>query len=574
MRPPPTVPLIVAALSALAPAEVGATSSEWSDVSCYHVYIRSFKDTNGDGVGDLNGVREGLNHIKWLGANCLYLSPVYDGPNVDWGYDVSDYYTIHPDLGTLEDFDRLVFEAKKKGMYVIMDYVPNHTSSQHPWFVESASSSANEKADWYVWADPVYVDGLRRPPTDDISIFDPTETPGSAWTYVPVRNQYYFHFFLPHQPDVNWDNADVREAMFDVLRFWYSRGVDGLRVDAINTIYGKWQKFDDWDAIQRNIQAVSQIHDVDPTKLLLLESFTNVLSLLYNAPLLLSDYYGTNQIAPNVVMWDFMSRYYGDLMSSGQNMFEWKYLHFWVLESLLPGDPHVVIETSNHDDERALSYFQNMTAPGLPQDGLFRAFQTYAYTEVSIPVMYYGNEIGMTNPLYTDSELYPDYVVRDVVGRDGARSPMQWTNQNYAGFSEAAPWLPVNRDHVTRNVRNQRGDSDSLLRFHKSLMDMRNKYIGIFGSGEMTLIPTADPDLMIYLRTTPEDDGQVGVLINFGSGLPVVSTRKTLLLSDYFGRTRAKQIFSSEDPRIIDTWIDNYVVLEPFEAIVVLFDKP
>ena len=568
-----TAGLMVAALSTFSPAKISAQSSEWRDVTCYHVYIRSFKDTNGDGIGDLNGVRESLNYIRWLGANCLYLSPVYDGPNFDWGYDVSGYYAIHPDLGTFEDFDRLVFEADRKGMHVIMDYVPNHTSDQHPWFLESASNTTNGKADWYVWADPVYVDGTRHPPTNDISYFDPTETPGSAWTYVAARDQYYFHFFFPQQPDLNWENPDMREGMFDVLRFWYGRGVDGLRVDAINTIYGKWNRFDDWDAVAGNIEAVAQIQNVDPTKLLLMESFTNVLGVFLSAPAMTYDYYGANQVAPNVVMWDFFSTYYRDWMASGNNLFLWKYLHEQALISI-PGDPHVVIEASNHDHERALSYFQSMTAPGLPEAGLFRAFQTYAYTEVSIPVMYYGNEIGMESPSYDDPELFPDYVMRDVLGRDWARSPMQWNERDYAGFSDAMPWLPVSHDYVFRNVRDQRGDDDSLLRFHKRLIDMRNKYIGIFGSAEMTLIPTSDPDLMVYLRTPPEGDVQAGVLINFGSGLPVVSGQKTLKLSDYFGMRYAKQIFSSNEPTIADVWIDDNIVLEPFEAIVVLFERP
>ncbi len=565
------VGLIVTAMSPLAPAEISAASSEWRDVNCYHVYIRSFKDTNGDGIGDLNGVREGLNYIRWLGANCLYLSPVYDGPNFDWGYDVSDYYNIHPDLGTFEDFDRLVFEAKNKGMYVIMDYVPNHTSDQHPWFVESASNTTNAKADWYVWGDPVYIDDVRHPPTDHVSYFDPSATPGSAWTYVAARDQYYFHFFFPQQPDVNWDNADMKEAMFDALRFWYGRGVDGLRVDAINTIYGRWDDLDDWAAVLGNIQAVEQIHEVDPTKFLLMESFTNVLGVFLDQPAMTYEYYGANAVAPNVVMWDFFSVYYKDWLASGNNLFLWKYIHFAALGSM-PGEPHVVIEASNHDHERALSYFQNMTAPGLPEDGLFRAFQTYAYTEVSIPVMYYGNEIGMESPSYHDPLSYPEYVMRDLLGRDWARSPMQWNEKEFAGFTDGMPWLPVNHDYEYRNVQDQRGDDDSLLRFHKRLIDMRSKYISLFGSEDMTLIPTDDPDLMIYLRTAPEGDDQVGVLINFGSGMPVVSTQKTLKLSDYFGKARGKLLFSSNYPTIAGVWIDDNIVLEPFEAVVVLFD--
>jgi alpha-glucosidase len=418
----------------------------------YQVYVRSFADSNGDGVGDLAGLVGRLDHLEWLGVDGIWLSPTMPSPNADWGYDVADYVDVDPELGTLADLDRLIAEAGRRGIRVLLDLVPNHTSDRHPWFRDARAARDAARRDWYVWADP---GAGGRPPNDWASVFD-----GSAWTLDPATGQYYLHQFLAEQPDLNWWNDEVRDAFDAILRFWFARGIAGFRIDVAHSIVK--------DPDLRTLDTHPGVHDVlrrwrkladdtDPQRILLGETHVRKVELM-------AAFYGTGEdelhLAFNFpfVYTDFDTRLAVVVAET---------------EALLPRTAWPVWTGSNHDAGR----FPTRWCRG--DDTRMRLALTALLTLRGTPVLYYGDEIGMT-----EVDLRPEHL-RDPVGlrrwpeeagRDPMRTPMQWSSAEGAGFTDAGaiPWLPFG-DHHSRNVDDQRRDPASVMSFTRELIALRRR---------------------------------------------------------------------------------------------------
>jgi alpha-glucosidase len=426
--------------------------SWWREGVLYQVYVRSFADSNGDGVGDIPGLIARLDHLEWLGIDGVWLSPTMPSPNADWGYDVADYRNVDGELGTLADLDRLVAEARRRGIRVLLDLVPNHTSNRHPWFLDARSARDAAHRDWYVWADPV-ADGS--PPNGWTSVFD-----GPAWTFDRATGQWYLHQFLAEQPDLNWWNEDVRSAFDEILRFWFARGIAGFRIDVAHSIVK--------DPELRSLETHPGVHDVlrrwraladaeEPGRVLLGETHVRDLELM-------ATFYGGGEDELHLAFnFPFV---YAPLDAGLADVVD-------ETEALLPERSWPVWTGSNHDAGR----FPTRWAGG--DATRTRLALLLLLTLRGTPVLYYGDEIGMT-----EVELRPEQL-RDPVGlrrwpeehgRDPMRTPMQWSSAPGAGFTdpEATPWLPLG-DHAACNVEAQRDDPGSILSFARELIAARRR---------------------------------------------------------------------------------------------------
>jgi len=474
----------------LVPAPPQTTAQWWRTGLLYQIYIRSFADSNSDGVGDLRGVLDRLDYLSWLGVDGIWLSPVTVSPNADWGYDVSDYRSVQPEYGTLADLDDLVASANSRGIQVLIDLVPNHTSDRHPWFVESRSSRGAARRSFYVWADPG-PDGS--PPNNWVGCFG-----GPAWTFEELTGQYYLHNFLPEQPDLNWWCEEVGREFHDILRFWLDRGIAGFRIDVCNMIVKDARLRDNPPATEDDpfiMQMFGQrpvftsnrpeVHDVirrwrqvadsyDPARVLLGE--TNVEDLE-----LLASYYGNGDDELTLAFnFPFI-----------ESPFEAGALRTVVetTESLLPSGAWPVWTGSNHDVSRLATRW----ADGDPDK--VRLSLLMLLTLRGTPVLYQGDEIGLT-----DAELeHGD--IRDPVGlrfwpayrgRDAARTPMPWTPGPNGGFTdpEAEPWLPVG-DPSACNVADQRAQPGSVLQFVRDVVALRRRVPDLV-AGSYRTVPSPD----------------------------------------------------------------------------------
>ncbi len=420
------------------------------------MYPRSFADGNGDGIGDLPGVVAHLDHLAWLGIDALWLSPIFRSPMRDFGYDVADYRDVDPAFGTLADLDGLVREAHDRGIRVVLDFVPSHTSSDHPWFRDARRSRDAEHRDWYVWRDPAAGGG---PPNDMLAQFG-----GPAWTLDATTGQYWYHSFLPEQPDLDWRNARVRAAMADVLRFWFDRGIDGFRIDVLWMLAkDEWPWRDgpvgpgpggaiedrrqalthgDGPAMPRYLRELRDVADACGERLLIGE--------LYLPPERLARYYGEGghgvqlpfNFALVLVPWE------ADAVAAAIAAYE----------AALPagGWPSWVL--GNHDQPRIA------TRVGAAQA---RVAAMLLLTLRGTPTLYYGDELGLA-----DVEVPPERVV-DVAGRDPQRSPMPWGPGPNGGFSAVEPWLPMAPAAATASVAAQRADPASMLALHRRLLALR-----------------------------------------------------------------------------------------------------
>ena len=429
-----------------------ATNSWWRGGVLYQVYVRSFADSNGDGVGDLAGLIGRLDHLRWLGIDGVWLSPTMPSPNADWGYDVAHYTEVDAELGTLGDLDRLVADAGRRGIRILLDLVPNHTSDRHPWFVEAHASRESARRDWYVWADPGADGG---PPNDWTSVFD-----GPAWTLDEPTGQYYLHQFLAEQPDLNWWNDAVRRAFDEILRFWFDRGVAGFRIDVAHSIVK--------DSELKTLDTQPGVHDVfrrwrkladgyDPRRILLGETHVRELELM-------ASFYGKGEDELHLAFnFPFV---YADFDAGLAEVVA-------DTERLLPETSWPVWTASNHDAGR----FPTRWCAG--DDARTRLALMALLTLRGTPVLYYGDEIGMT-----EAELQPEDL-RDPVGlrrwpkdwgRDPMRTPMQWSSAPGGGFTDggAAPWLPLG-DFEGRNVEDQRADPTSILSYTRDLIGVRRR---------------------------------------------------------------------------------------------------
>jgi alpha-glucosidase len=477
----------------------------WQRGIIYQIYPRSFMDSNGDGIGDLPGIISKLDYLQWLGVDAIWISPIFPSPMADFGYDVSDYINVHPLFGTLADFDRLVAEAHRRQLKVILDYVPNHTSDQHPWFIESRSSRHSPKRDWYIWRDPAPDGGL---PNNWVSVFG-----GSAWEWDAASRQYYYHAYLKEQPDLNWRHPAVQTAMLDVLRFWLDRGVDGFRIDALRQLI-KDDLFRDnppnpaYRADQGPYHALLPLYTTDRPEVLNMIVRMRHLVDQYEARLLIGELY---------LPIDRLVAYYG-VNGSGVHLpfnfhlilVPWNSRQIAALiaayEAALPPDgwPNWVL--GNHDQHRLASHV------GLAQA---RVAAMLLLTLRGTPTLYYGDELGMRD-VAIPPELVQDPWEKNVpglgLGRDPERTPMQWDIPPNAGFTTGIPWLPLAADYPVVNVAIQRDDPTSMLTLYRRLIELRRETSALT-VGSYTPIE-ASSDVLAYIRS--HADQRWLVVLNLG----------------------------------------------------------
>ena len=438
----------------------------WERGVIYQIYPRSFQDSDGDGVGDLRGIAQRLDYLAKLGVDAIWLSPIFPSPMADFGYDVADYTGIDPLFGTLANFDRLLAAAHDRGLKLLLDFVPNHSSDQHPWFVESRSSRDSPKRDWYIWRDPAAGGG---PPNNWISDFG-----GSAWQWDEATGQYYLHAFLPEQPDLNWRKPELRAAMLDVMRFWFDRGVDGFRIDVL------WHLMKAAGLPDNPVNPDYRPDMGEKLKLLQLHS-TNQPEVHELAAEFrrLADSYGERLLVGEIVLpLDELMTYYGDARPGVHLPFNFQLVEApWdaaILrrmivdyEAALPpgGWPNWVI--ASHDYPRIAAKLGEAQA---------RVAAMLLLTLRGTPTLYQGDELGIGQVEIPRGRVRDPKELREPgigLGRDPSRTPMAWDASPNAGLSTAEPWLPLHRDWRTRNVASQETDTGSMLSLYRMLLQLR-----------------------------------------------------------------------------------------------------
>ena len=466
----------------------------WKHAVFYELYPRSFADSNNDGIGDLKGIDSHLDYLKDLGVDAIWITPCFPSPQVDFGYDVADYENIDPMYGTMNDFEHLESDARKHDIRIILDFVINHTSPQHKWFLDSASSRTSEHRDWYIWRDGK---GPGVPPNNWLSGFG-----GSAWQLDPKTGQYYYHFFAVGQPDLNWRNPAVEKAMFDVTRFWYQHGVSGFRLDAVDLLFedpklhdnplleGK-NEFGDPNMDNKFNDKLPEVH----TELKKLRKVADE----YDA-VLVGETYTSNR--------DELKEYYGDHNDEIQMPMDFM---FCQIDKLSPKDFRIQIANAestggwpvyvigNHDMPRSYDRYGD----GKHNDQIAKVMAGLYLTLRGTPVMYYGEELGMENndPVRKEDVKDPIGIAGwpKEKGRDGERTPMQWNDSANAGFSQATPWLPVPASYKTHNVASELKDPDSVLQFYKRLLALRHNEPALI-NGDYVALNQDNPDVLSYLR--------------------------------------------------------------------------
>ncbi|MBL5779654.1 alpha-glucosidase [Bacillus sporothermodurans] len=489
----------------------------WKEAIAYQIYPRSFKDSNGDGIGDLNGIISKLDYLKELGIDVIWICPMYKSPNDDNGYDISDYQDIMDEFGTMADFDLLLEEVHKRDMKLIIDLVINHTSDEHPWFIESRSSRNNPKRDWYIWRD-----GKNgKEPNNWESIFG-----GSAWKYDEKTDQYFLHIFSTKQPDLNWENKDVRNALYEMINWWLDKGIDGFRVDAIS-----------------HIKKEEGLQDMpNPKGLQYVPSFDKHMNVKGIQPLLeelkretFSKYDIMTVGEANGVGIDEADGWVGEDNGKFNMVFQFEHLGLWDAESKtdidivelkkvlsrwqkgLENNGWNALFIENHDKARVVSTWGN--------DGKYwyesaTALGAMYFLMQGTPFIYQGQEIGMTNVNYATIDEYDDvatknlYKIRSEAGiphekimkviwassRDNSRTPMQWSDDIHAGFTTGTPWIGVNPNYREINVEKQQKDPHSVYHFYKKMIALK-KENKIFTYGTYDLILENDPQIFAYTRT-------------------------------------------------------------------------
>jgi len=479
----------------------------WRDGIIYQIYPRSFADSNNDGIGDLPGIISQLDYLQDLGVDALWLSPIYPSPDVDYGYDVADYTAIDPKFGTMQDFEQLVKAAKKRNIHIILDLVLNHTSDQHPWFIESKKSKDNPYHNWYLWQDPLPNGDL---PNNWQAIFG-----GPAWKFDPDLDQYYYHMFFKEQPDLNWRNPQVRQAMLDVFRFWLKKGVDGFRLDVFN-VYFKDPQLKD-NPSQFGIRAFDRqkhIYDVSqPEMYPLLNEIRGIMDTRKDTyvvgetfladPQQTASYCGANKLHA-AFNFDFAENRWHPtrFLRSAQKGYEALSEDAWPNNFL-----------SNHDMPRTATRFCFGE-----DDRRAKVAAAMLLTIKGTPFIYYGEEIGLRDIPIRRKQDVKDHVGKTFwplyKGRDGCRAPMQWNAAANAGFSTAEPWLPVHDNFPDRNVESQSVQPNSLLNFFKQLIQIRKTQPAL-QRGDFTPLVEEPKHLMAFFRTYQAD--QILVVLNFSS---------------------------------------------------------
>jgi alpha-glucosidase len=478
----------------------------WRDGIFYQIYPRSFQDSNADGVGDLKGIIGRLPYLRELGIDAIWLSPIFPSPMADFGYDIADYTGVDPLFGTMGDFEALVEAAHAGGLKIILDLVPNHTSDQHPWFIESRSSRDNPKRDWFLWRDPRPGGG---PPNNWLSEFG-----GSAWEYDAATGQYYYHAFLAQQPDLNWRNPAVRQAIHDVMRFWLNKGVDGFRVDVIWHLIKDMEFRDnppnpDFQPGRPPHEIVLPVHSADQPEVHdVIAQMRRVIDEFDDRVLIGEIYLPLRRLVA----------YYGNDLAGAQLPFNFALLSArWQAraiekiiadyEAALPAGAWPNWVLGNHDRPRVASRVGQHQA---------RVAAMLLLTLRGTPTLYYGDEIGMHQVAIAPDQVRDPFeknVPGIGVGRDGCRTPMQWEATPHAGFSTATPWLPLPDDFLHENVANLDADPLSILHLYKALIALRKKLPQLV-SGAYAPI-AAQGDLLLYRRQC--EAGVVTVALNLGA---------------------------------------------------------
>lgn len=503
----------------------------WKEAVAYQIYPRSFMDSNGDGIGDLQGIISKLDYLKDLGVDVLWVCPFFQSPNDDNGYDISDYQDIMQEFGTMDDFDQLLKETHARGMKLILDLVINHTSDEHPWFIESRSSKDSPKRDWYIWRDGK--DG--KEPNNWESIFS-----GPAWEYDEKTEQYYMHIFSVKQPDLNWENSDVRHALYDMVNWWLDKGIDGFRVDAIS-----------------HIKKIPGLTDMpNPNGLDYVPSFDGhmnregIQTFLKELKESTFDKYDIMTVGEaNGVSIGQADDWVGDENGKFNMIFQFEHLGLWDKGGDNSVDVPALKQTlskwqkglenrgwnalffENHDQPRSVSTWAN--------DGEYRVQSAkmlgacYFFMQ-GTPYIYQGQEIGMTNVKFESIEDYndvgmknyyrietskgvPHEEVMEIVwkkGRDNSRTPMQWSDALHAGFSTGKPWMGVNPNYTEINVEREQGDPNSVLNFYKDMIRLRKEYPQ-FVYGEYELLLPEHEQIFAYTRSG--ETGRAIVICNFSS---------------------------------------------------------
>lgn len=471
--------------------EVNNENLWWHNGIIYQIYPRSFQDSDGDGVGDLNGIIKRLDYLKWLGVGAVWISPIYPSPMADFGYDISDYRGIHPIFGSFDDFEKLLSEIHSRGMKLILDFVPNHTSDQHPWFQESKSSRDSPKRDWYLWKD-AKEDGSV--PNNWLSVFG-----GSGWEWDDTTQQYYYHGFLKEQPDLNWRNPEVQEAMLDVMRFWLDKGVDGFRVDVM------WHmiKDDKWRDNPVNPDYEPHMGTYDQLLPVYSTDQPEVHDIIRKMRDLLDQYDERMMIGEIYLPLHKLMSYYGIENNGAHLPFNFQLLSLpWdskkiataidEYEGALPdeGWPNWIL--SNHDKPRITSRV------GVDQA---KVAAMLLLTLRGTPTIYYGDEIGMRDvPIPFEEVKDPQglNMPEKNLSRDPARTPMQWDNGENAGFTEGVPWLRIDKRFPRVNVEFQKSDYNSTLSLYKKLIELRQRE-NSFLIGDYVPV-YSDNQIIVYCR--------------------------------------------------------------------------
>ncbi len=500
----------------------------WKSGVIYQVYPRSFKDSNDDGVGDLAGITQQLDYLRWLGVDALWLSPIYPSPMADFGYDISNYTDVHPLFGTLHDLDSLVQQAHQRDLKVILDFVPNHTSDEHPWFQQSRGSRANEKRDWYLWRDPAPGGGA---PNNWTSNFG-----GSAWQFDEQTGQYYLHLFDVKQPDLNWRNPLVRQAMYDVLRFWLERGVDGFRVDVLSMLVKDSQFRDNemnplWKPGDASYLRQKRLHTQD------LPEIHEIVREMREALDRYSERVLIGEIYLPVAR---LMRYYGQNLDEAHLPFNFQLVTMptWEArairgmvdeyEAALPAGAWPNWVLGNHDRPRIASRVGREQA---------RLAQMLLLTLRGTPTCYYGEEIGMQDvPVPLEQMCDPQGKENPQHSRDPQRTPMQWNASANAGFCrpEVRPWLPLSDDYQRFNVASEQQDPRSMLVLTRALLQQR-RTLAALTIGAYRSVEQDNPACFVYERQY--DDQRCLVALNFSENDQVVKlpgySSGRILLSTY-----------------------------------------
>lgn len=509
----------------------------WQKSIVYQIYPRSFNDTNGDGIGDINGVTEKLDYIKELGADVIWLCPIYSSPNDDNGYDISDYYNIMPEAGTMADLERLIKEADKRGIKILMDLVVNHTSDEHYWFVEAKKSKDNPYRDYYIWSDPSEDDGV---PNDLRSTFS-----GSAWEFDEASQQYYLHLFSKKQPDLNWENEKMRNEIYDMMNFWIDKGIAGFRMDVIELLGKK-----PFEGITEN---GPKLHDY-------LQEM-NRKTFGKKDLLTVGECWGANP--------DIAKKYCGNGRNELSMVFQFEHINkrgdkwhpcdvkltdlkqiFNKWQTAMYNNGWNTLFWNNHDTPRVVSTFGNDSNEYRVLSAKMLAVMMYSLQ--GTPYIYQGEEIGMTNVRFESIDDYRDVesinmynerisqgctqeeIMKSIYlsGRDNARTPMQWDDSKNAGFSDAKPWIAVNENYTQINVKNSIDDKNSIFNFYKKLIALRKQY-DVFPYGTFKLLLPDNEKICAYER---EYNGEsIKVVCNYSADSVDLNmdTSGTLMLSNY-----------------------------------------